>query len=100
VTAPHAPVVVPHLVLRYEVGADFVDQRAPYRAAHLALAEAYRSEGLLILGGALGEPVHGSLLVFRTGDRTRVEEFVKRDPYVTSGLVLRSSIEPWAVVVH
>lgn len=88
------------MVLRYEVGSDFVNQRAPYRAAHLALANTYRERGELVLGGALGDPVMGSLLIFRTGDRTLVEGFVKRDPYVTSGLVLRWSIEPWAVVVH
>ena len=95
-----APIVHPHVVLRYEVAPDFVARRAPHRAAHLAYAEEYRAQGLLILGGALGDPVLGSLLIFRTDDRKLVEDFAANDPYVKAGLVDRWTVEPWAVVVH
>jgi hypothetical protein len=98
--ATAAPIVHPHVVLRYEVGPDFVTRRAPHRAAHLAYAADYRAQGLLVLGGALGDPVSGSLLVFRTGDRAVAEEFAARDPYVVAGLVERWTVEPWAVVIH
>ncbi len=39
--------------------------RAPFRAAHLALAEAAQQRGELLLGGAFSEPADGALLVFR-----------------------------------
>jgi uncharacterized protein YciI len=50
------------------------------------------------LGGAVGDPPDGALLVFRS-TRERVEAFVARDPYVREGLVTRWEIRPWAVVV-
>ena len=85
--------------LFYDVVDDFVARRAPHRDAHLALAKESLARGELQLGGALAEPVDRALLVVRAADRSVVEEFVRRDPYVTAGLVARWEIRPWTVAV-
>jgi uncharacterized protein YciI len=51
------------------------------------------------MGGAFADPVDGAVLLFRVDDRSVVEAFVRRDPYVTNGVVTRWRIRPWTVVV-
>jgi hypothetical protein len=52
-----------------------------------------------VLAGAFSDPVDRALLVFRAPDRASVEDFARRDPYVTNGLVKRWEVRPWTVVV-
>jgi uncharacterized protein len=52
-----------------------------------------------VLGGAMADPVDQALLIFRVADVSIIEEFIRRDPYVTNGLVSRWEIRPWTVVV-
>jgi len=82
-----------------EVVPDFIAKRAAYREEHLGLAREARARGELVMAGALAEPPDGALLVFRAADTKPVEEFVRKDPYVTNGLVKRWEIRPWTVVV-
>jgi hypothetical protein len=42
--------------------------------------------------GALSDPADRALRVFRTAERSAVEEFARNDPYVTNGLVSRSGM--------
>ena len=88
-----------YYALFYDVVDDFVARRGLYRDAHLALARAAHERGELVFGGALIEPADRALLVFCVPDRSLVEEFVRNDPYVANGLVTRSEIRRWAVVV-
>ncbi len=83
--------------LFYDYVPDVLERREPHRPAHLALVRAYHEAGRLRLAGALGEPVHGALLVF--GDAEAAAEFVQQDPYVLNGLVTAHRIEPWHVVI-
>ena len=85
--------------LFYDVVDDFVSRRMPYREEHLRLAREAHRRGHLLLAGALRDPADRALLVFRTPDRTVVEDFARHDPYVTHGLVTRWEARPWAVVV-
>ena len=82
-----------------EVVPDFIERRATFRQEHLGLAREAHARGELVLAGALAEPPDGALLVFRVDDAKAVEEFVRKDPYVTGGLVKRWEIRPWTVVV-
>jgi uncharacterized protein YciI len=50
------------------------------------------------MAGALGEPPHGGLFVFRVDDPARIEEFVAADPYVAGGIVTGHRVVPWNVV--
>ena len=88
-----------YYALFYEVVDDFVRRRAPYREEHLRLAREAHTRGELLLAGALADPADRALLVFRVESRGVVEDFARRDPYVTNGLVVRFQVRPWAVVV-
>jgi len=82
-----------------EVVPDFIARRAAFRDVHLGMARESHARGELLLAGALADPPDGALLVFRVDDAKIVEEFVRKDPYVTNGLVKRWEIRPWTVVV-
>lgn len=86
-------------LLFYHYVADIVERRGPVREAHLTLAGEAHQAGLLLMAGALVEPVDGAVFVFATADRSVVEDFVARDPYVREGLVTAWRIRPWNVVI-
>ncbi len=86
-------------LLFYDYVDHIVERRAPFREAHLALAGEFRERGVLRMAGALVEPVDGAVLAFATDDRSVVEDFVARDPYVQEGLVTAWRIRSWNVVI-
>jgi uncharacterized protein len=88
-----------HYLLLYDVVPDYVERRAAYRAAHLALARAAHARGELVLGGALADPPDGAVLLFRGDSPAAAEAFAAADPYVTNGLVTRWRVRVWATVV-
>jgi uncharacterized protein YciI len=88
-----------YFALFYHVVDDFVSLRSAYREEHLRLARVAHRRGELLLAGALDDPADRALLVFRTAERSAVEAFARHDPYVTSGLVTRWEVRPWAVVI-
>ncbi len=86
-------------LLLYDYVDDIVERRAPFRNAHLALVCEAHEQGVLLMAGALAEPVDGAVFVFTTDDRSVVEDFVSRDLYVREGLVTAWRIRPWNVVI-
>ena len=66
---------MPYFVLFYETADNYVEKRAPYRGQHLELARAAHARGELLLAGALADPADRAVLVFRTPDKSAVEEF-------------------------
>ena len=88
-----------YFALFYHVVDDFLTRRSEHRAEHLGLAREAHARGELVLAGALHDPPDQALLVFRAPDRTAAENFARSDPYVTSGLVRRWEVRPWAVVI-
>ncbi len=88
-----------HSLLFYDYVDDIVERRAPFRQEHLALAGETHERGDLLMAGALAEPVDGAVFVFTTDDRSVVEDFVAKDPYVREGLVTTWRIRPWNVVI-
>jgi uncharacterized protein YciI len=89
-----------YFVLIYYVVEAYVERRMPFREEHLRLAREAQSRGDLILGGAFADPADRAMLIFRCSDKSVVEEFVTRDPYVANGLVMRWEIRPWTVVIY
>ena len=83
--------------LFYDYVENIVERRAPFREEHLALCRAWKPR--LVMGGAIGDPPHGALIVFDVADAAEVEQFVAADPYVQNDLVSALRIEPWNVVV-
>jgi len=88
-----------YYALFYEVVDDFVARRAPFREQHLRLAAEACERGDIILAGALAEPADRALIVFRAADKSKVEAFARKDPYVVNGLVKKWEVRPWNVVI-
>ena len=88
-----------YYALLYETVDDYVVRRAEFREQHLRVAREYRDRGELIFGGAFDDPVDRALIVFHTDDKSKVEAFARKDPYVVNGLVKKWEVRSWKVVV-
>lgn len=89
-----------HFLLFYRFRyADHAERRVPYRAAHLAHAQAAVGRGELLLGGALEEPMDGAVLLFRAEGPQTARAFAGADPYVQAGLVESWEVRGWTTVV-
>jgi len=88
-----------YYALLYDLVDDMVNRRVPFREEHLRLAREARERGELVLAGALTEPVDRALLVFHVDDKSKVEAFALKDPYVVNGLAKKWEVRPWNVVV-
>ena len=64
---------VRYFALFYDVVDGFAERRAPYREAHLSLAQEAHCREEILLAGALGMPPDRALIVFRAGDRSIAE---------------------------
>jgi uncharacterized protein len=87
-----------YFVLFYEVVDDMVTKRAPFRDEHLRLIREAHGRGEILMGGAVGDPPDGAVLIFRGESPSIAESFAKRDPYVKNGLVTNWTVKPWTVV--
>ncbi len=81
-----------HYLLFYETVTDYEQQRIPSRTAHLAHAWAAVERGVLVLGGALANPVDGAVLLFACDSPEPVCEFAAHGPYVVHGLVKKWTV--------
>jgi uncharacterized protein len=88
-----------HYLLFYEVVSDYAERRGQFRDKHLALGWQASTNGELILGGALADPLDGAILLFQGDSPEVAERFAKADPYVTNGLVTRWRVRRWNTVV-
>ncbi len=89
-----------YFLLIYHVVDDYASRRAAFREEHLRLAWAAHDRGELLLGGALADPADQAILVFRSLNRTIVEDFIRNDPYIANGLVSKWEIRLWTVVIE
>jgi uncharacterized protein YciI len=90
---------MPYFALFYEAVDDFIGRRGAYRDEHLRLAREAHARGELLLAGALADPADGALLIFRGESPTIAEAFARQDPYVKNGLITKSKVRNWTVVV-
>jgi uncharacterized protein YciI len=88
-----------HYLLIYDVTPEYLARRGEFRNDHLGLAWAAHTRGELVLGGAVGEPPDGAILLFRGESPAAAEAFAAADPYVRNGLVQRWQVKPWTTVV-
>ena len=88
-----------HFALVYDVVENFVERRAPFRAAHLQLLRDAQTSGFLRWAGPLGDPPDGALLVCDADSAAAVEAFALSDPYVSEGLVTAWRVRPWNIVI-
>jgi uncharacterized protein len=85
--------------LLYDYIPDYLERRRALRKAHFEHATASMGRGEFQMGGAFADPVDGALLVFKASDRTVVEDFARKDPYVNGGLVTAWRVREWTVVL-
>jgi hypothetical protein len=88
-----------HYLLFYDVVADYAERRTAFRTEHLAYAKAAIVRGELVLGGALANPVDGTVLLFKGDSPAAAEAFARADPYVINGLVTNWRVREWTTVV-
>ena len=88
-----------HYLLFYDIVDNYAEKRTPFRGAHLAHAQNAIASGDLVLGGALANPVDGTVLLFKGSSPAAAEAFAKGDPYVTNGLVTKWRVREWTTVV-
>ena len=87
-----------YFALTYDAVDGFVEKRAPFREAHLALVRDAHARGEIVMAGALADPSE-ALIIFRGADRSTAEKFANNDPYVKQGLVKKWTVRQWTVVV-
>ena len=85
-------------ILEYEYVSDILEKRGPFRAEHLALAEDLLNKKLLIAAGPYNPPT-GAVFLFNTSDKSIINTFIEKDPYVKAKLVTNYSIKEWNVVI-
>ncbi len=86
----------PHQLLTYHYVPDVLERRGPHRPGHLELIEAWRSEGRLMVAGAIGDPPRRAMFVL--AEDADADAFRAADPYVANGLVTDSAVEPVRLV--
>ena len=87
-----------YLVLEYAYSEDYLERRPLYRERHLELIGDAVAGGRVAMAGPLTDPYDRALIVWSSGSRAAVEEFVAQDPYVSEGLVTAWRIRSWNVV--
>jgi len=88
-----------YYALIYHFVDDYMELRTQCREEHLKLAKQLNERGELLLGGAFADPPDKALLIFHVADKSVVENFVSKDPYVQNGLAKKWEIRPWTVVI-
>ncbi|OWZ15993.1 hypothetical protein PHMEG_00010275 [Phytophthora megakarya] len=86
-------------VLQYNYVEDYLERRVPIRPQHLEHALNAKESGHLVMGGPFVNPSDAAIVIFKTPDRTVVENFAKNDPYVRENVVSSFSIREWMVTV-
>jgi uncharacterized protein YciI len=88
-----------HFLLIYDIAPDYLIRRGQFRREHLVYAQVAVARGELVLGGAVGDPADGALLLFQGDTDAAARAFAEGDPYVRNGVVVGWTIKPWATVV-
>ena len=88
-----------YYALIYHLVDDYITRRTQFRSEHLKMSKELNVQNKLILGGAFSNPPDTALLIFQVDDKSVIEDFVEKDPYVKNGLVTKYEIRPWTVVI-
>jgi uncharacterized protein YciI len=88
-----------YYILFYKTIENYVKKRVPYREEHLAYARKAWERGELILAGALADPPDSAVLIFKGEEPSVAQEFARKDPYVTNGLITEWTVRPWTLAL-
>jgi hypothetical protein len=88
-----------YYTLIYHLVDDYMERRGQFREEHLKFAKELNGRNELILAGAFSDPPDKALLIFRVADKSVIEDFIKKDPYIKNGLIAKWEIRLWSVVI-
>jgi uncharacterized protein YciI len=88
-----------HYLLFYDAVENYEERRKPFREAHIKYARAAVARGELVLGGGLGNPAEGAVILFRGDSPAAAEKFATSDPYVLNGVIKNWRVREWTTVV-
>ena len=80
---------------------DSLALRMATREAHLAYVKTIDQVKFHVGGPLLSDDgtMNGSMLIVAADDRSKVDDFVKNDPYAMAGLFESVDVRPWKVTV-
>jgi uncharacterized protein YciI len=73
-------------MVRYHFVEDVHYKRIPFHKKHIELVESFEKKGVHVIGGSMF-PNDGAILWFQCDSKDTVEDFIKKDPFVTEKLV-------------
>ena len=95
-----------HYTVRREAGPGWTDGEGiatqPAVGEHAAFMNALADEGFVLFGGPLAGSEHGrirALLIVNAGSEDEIHRRLAEDPWVATGQLVTTSIEPWNVFV-
>jgi|HubBroStandDraft_5_1064220.scaffolds.fasta_scaffold448905_2 uncharacterized protein YciI len=85
-------------------GPEWVDARPMREQAlwteHAAFINRLMYAGFIVLGGPIGrEHPHRALLIIQAEDEAKVQATLAEDPWITTGMIRLTSVEPWKILV-
>jgi uncharacterized protein len=86
-------------VVTYRYVTDMENRRTPHREEHLRWLEELADQGLVLLAGALQDPVDSAVLVVRAADLYQARRLVIDDPYAKANLITEVVTRPIGLVV-
>ena len=75
------------------------EKRAPHREAHLAHIRELHDKGMVLMGGALQNPLDSGLLIMRAESPEEIERTLANDSYAKNGVWTKIVVREWSVVV-
>ena len=75
------------------------ERRVPHREAHLAHLREMHERGMLLMGGALLDPMDAGMLIVRAETKEDVEKELAGDSYAQNGIWTKITVREWNVVV-
>jgi uncharacterized protein YciI len=64
---------------------------------HAAFMDGLVDEGLIILGGPVGDGRHGALHLVEASDEAQIAARLGQDPWAATGLLHVGTVQPWAL---
>jgi uncharacterized protein YciI len=87
-----------HFILQFEFGPNYMEERLPYRAAHLDYLGQFITTGALVMGGALSDFSQG-MVIFKADNIETIEAIAKADPYVIHNVAKSYRVIEWVTVL-
>jgi uncharacterized protein len=92
------------LLLAYDgTDPDALQRRLKVREEHLRKIDILKKTGKFLVGGAIldenGKMI-GSMIVYDFPDRYALEEWLKEEPYLTTGVWEKMDIQPFRLAKH